>query len=400
MPLTDLACRNAQPGERLIKLSDSGGLQLWIQPHGSKLWRYAYRFRGKQLVLAIGVYPEVSLAQARRARESARQLLAEGIDPMASRREAQKASSPEGDTFEQVAREFLSKRQREGAAEATLVKLKWLLDFANEGMGDRPIASITAPEVLTVLRNVEARGNYSTAGRLRSTIGGVFRYAIATSRATTDPSAMLQGALISPRVTHRAAIIAPLAFGALLRAIDGYDGHPGTTAGLKLLALLVPRPGELRQAHWDEFDLDTAVWTIPATRAKLRREHKTPLSRQAIQILSDWRTFPNRGTLIFPGERDFRRPLSENTFNAALRRLGYTTDEMTSHGFRASFSSIANESRRWHPDAIERQLAHMEKNDVRAAYTRGEHWDERVAMMQWWADELDQLRIRVTQSTI
>jgi len=220
----------------------------------------------------------------------------------------------------------------------------------------------------------------------------VFRYAVATARAESDPTFALKGALARPNVKPRPAITDKKAFGALLRAIDGFRGQPETCAALKLMALLAPRPGELRLAHWREFDLDTAAWTIPAERMKMRREHRAPLPRQAVAILRELHGLTGRGDLVFPSIRTAARPISENTLNAALRRMGYAQDEMTAHGFRATFSTIANESGKWNRDAIERALAHVEGNAVRRAYLRAEYWDERVAMAQWWADTLDTLR--------
>jgi len=240
---------------------------------------------------------------------------------------------------------------------------------------------------------VEIRGRHESARRLRSTIGGVFRYATATARAENDPTIALQGALTRPTVNHRAAVTDPTSLGALLRAVEGFEGQPATHAALKLIALLFPRPGELRGAEWSEFDLEAAVWTIPAARTKMRRIHRVPLPRQAVAVLEKLKLITGNSKLAFPGTRTAFRSISENTLNAALRRLGYSKDEATSHGFRATASTLLNECGKWNPDAIERQLAHVEGNDVRRAYARGEHWDERVEMMQWWADHLDTLRI-------
>ena len=256
----------------------------------------------------------------------------------------------------------------------------------------RASREITASEILETLRRVEVRGRYESARRLRSTIGSVFRYAVATARADTDPTFALRGALTAPQTKSWAALTEPKAFGALLRAIDGFEGQVTTTAALKLLALLFPRPGELRAAHWSEFNLDEGVWTVPEARMKMRRLHRVPLPKQAVAIFKDVQQLTGHGTFVFPSIRSVLRPMSENTLNAALRRLGFTKEEMTSHGFRASASSMLNESGLWHPDAIERQLAHVEENSVRRAYARGEHWDERVRMMTWWADRLDELR--------
>ncbi|MBX3536668.1 MAG: site-specific integrase [Chelatococcus sp.] len=223
-------------------------------------------------------------------------------------------------------------------------------------------------------------------------MGSVFRYAVATARADTDPTFALRGALTAPQTKSWPALTEPKAFGALLRAIDGFEGQVATTAALKLLALLFPRPGELRAAHWSEFNMDEGVWTAPEARMTIRRLHRVPLPKQAVAILKDVQQLTGHGTFVFPSIRSVLRPMSENTLNAALRRLGFTKEGMTSHGFPASASSMLNESGLWHPDAIERQLAHVEENSVQRAYARGEHWDERVWMMAWWADRLDELR--------
>jgi integrase len=392
MPLRDVALRNAKPAPRSRKLSDGGGLHVLIQPSGSKLWRLAYRFAGKQKTLAIGLYPTVSLDEARRHRDEAEKLLARSIDPSVQRK-ADKHAGKEG-TFRAVAEEVIAKLEREGRAQATLNKKRWLLDFAFPAFGDRPArCEITARELLALLREIEGRGLYETAKRLRSTCGMVFRYAIATGRAERDPSLDLRGALTSPLVSHRATVVDPTAIGALLRAIEGFDGQPTTHAALRLAPYVFVRPGELRQAEWAEFDLDAAVWSIPANKMKMRRAHRVPLSRQSLAILTGLRELTGNGRWLFPSIRSFARPISENTLNAALRRLGYGTEEMCVHGFRGMASTRLNEMGRWNPDAIERQLAHQEANAVRRAYTHSaEFWSERVLMMQAWADYLDGLR--------
>jgi integrase len=390
--LNDTRVRTTKPCQRPIKLSDSGGLYLLIAPHGSKLWRLAYRFGGKQKTLAIGAYPTFTLKAARDKREEAKRLLANGVDPSTQRR-LEKQITSTGNTFRAVAEEVLAKLEKEGRADVTLTKKRWLLDFAYPAFGHRPIAEITAPEVLSVLRRVEARGRYETARRLRSTCGTIFRYAIATGRAERDPSADLRGALTSPKVNHRAAIVDPVGIGALLRAIDGYDGLPMTKAALRLAPLVFVRPGELRHAEWLEFDLAAAEWRIPSAKMKMRRPHRVPLSRQALDVLRDLKPMSGGGRFLFPSVRSTVRPMSENTLNAALRRLGYGTDEMTTHGFRTMASTRLNEMSGWNPDAIERQLAHQEQDDVRRAYVHAaEYWPERIKMMQVWADYLDELR--------
>ena len=390
--LNDTRVRNAKGGHRPIKLSDSGGLYLLLTPNGSKLWRLAYRFGGKQKTLALGIYPTITLKQARERRDAAKRLLADKIDPSIQRR-IEKQNATTGNTFRPVASELLEKLEREGLAEVTLAKKRWLLDFAYSSIGDRPIDKITAPELLSVLRRVEAGGSYETARRLRSTCGMVFRYAIATGRAERDVSIDLRGALTTPKVTHRAAIVDPAGIGALLRAIDGYDGLLVTTHALRLAPLVFVRPGELRQAEWAELDLEESEWRISASKMKMRRPHRVPLSRQAVAIIRDLQAITGGGRWLFPSVRTTARPMSENTLNAALRRLGYSSDQMTAHGFRAMASTRLNEMGRWNPDAIERQLGHQEADDVRRAYMHAaEFWTERVKMMQAWADYLDELR--------
>jgi integrase len=376
-----------------VKLSDGEGLQLWVKPSGAKLWNLAYRFHGKQRKLAIGPFPRVSLKDARTRRDEAKRLLNGGLDPSQQKRLAKLvATTKQANTFTSVADEFLSQKRREGKASATIAKLEWLLGQAKLALGARPISAIEAPEVLHLLRGVEARDKFETAHRLRATIGSVFRFAVSSGRASGDPTFALRGALITPTVRPRAAIIDPAELGELLRAIDGHNGMPEVLGGLQLLALTFVRPGELRGATWTEIDFDTAIWTIPGARMKMRRPHRVPLARQTVAILNGLRRITGATELVLPGMRGRGRPLSENTFNAALRRLGYTKDEMTSHGFRAAASSILNESNLWNPDAIEAQLAHVEGNAIRRAYARAEFWDQRVGMMQWWGDRLDEMK--------
>jgi integrase len=391
MPLKDVAVRNARPSGKPRKLSDGGGLHILIQPTGGRLWRLAYRFDGKQKTLALGIYPAVSLEEARGRRDEAKKLLARSIDPSVQRKADKHAGKDS--SFRAVAEELIAKLEREGRAQATLNKTTWLLKFAYRGFGARRIAEITARDLLALLREVEGRGRYETARRLRSTCGMVFRYGIATGRAERDPSMDLRGALTAPQVNHRATIIDPKSIGGLLRAIDGFDGQPTTRAALRLAAYTFVRPGELRHAEWDEFDLDSEVWSIPAEKMKMRRPHRVPLARQPLAVLRELQAITGNGRWLFPSVRTFIRPISENTLNAALRRLGYGSEEMCAHGFRGMASTRLNEIGRWNPDAIERQLAHQEANAVRRAYTHSaEYWLERVQMMQAWADYLDQLR--------
>lgn len=397
--LSDRAIRNTKPRKKPFKLSAGESLYLLIRPDGSKYWRMDYRFGGRRGTLAFGVYPTIGLAAARESRNGAKKQIAAGIDPGHKRRlDKLTAKLSGGNTFQAVAEEWLAKQGREHRAAATLQKKRWLLDTAFSQIGGRPIAEISAPELLAVLRNVEQRGCFETAVRLRSTCSQVFRYAIATNRAERDPTTDLRGALTSPKVQHRAAVTEPKAIGALLRAIDGFEGQPTTLAALKLAPLVFVRPGELRKAEWSEFNVEIAEWRIPEAKMKMRRSHRVPLARQTIAILKDLREFTGRGRYLFPSVRTSQRPMSENTLNAALRRLGYSKEEATTHGFRSTAAVRLNEMGRWNADAIERQLAHQEANSVRRAYTHAaEYWSERCDMMQVWADYLDGLRIATTR---
>jgi integrase len=397
MRLTESGIKSAKPGEKLRKLSDGGGLQLWIMPNGSKLWRHAYRFGGKQKLLSLGSYPETGLRAAREARLALARQLREGVDPSEARKDAKAAKvEAAANSFGGVADEWFAKKLREGKSEATLTKLRWLVDFARPDLGRRPVSTIRPKDVLPILQAIERRGRRETARRLRATLGEIFRFAVATGRAEDDPTAALRGAIAAPVVTPRAAIVKPAEFGALLRAVDDYQGQPETRLALQLLALTFVRPGELRGAEWQEIDADAAVWNIPPARMKMRRPHRVPLARQSLAILADLRMLTGRGQLLFPSIRSAQRAMSENTLNAALRRLGFAKDAMSAHGFRAAASTLLNESGKWNPDAIEAQLAHVDGNDVRRAYQRAEFWDERVKMMQAWADRLDALRTGAT----
>ena len=353
-----------------------------------------YRFGGKQKTLAFGNYPDLSLAKAREMRASAREALAEGKDPAEVRRQQEReVRARSEDTFRVISDEWLEKLEREGRSPSTLKKLRWLVDFALPRLGNRPITELTAPELLEVLRAIEVRGRYETANRLRSTFGTILRYAIATGRAQRDVSADLRGALITPKTNHFAAILEPKALGALLRAVDGHDGQPTVRIALRMAPHVFVRPGELRSAEWAEFDFEAKVWTIPETKTKMRRPHKVPLSNEVITMLEELRPISGHSRYLFPSVRSASRPITDNTLNAALRRLGYDKTEVTAHGFRATAATLLNEMGKWHPDAIERQLAHVESNDVRRAYARGEHWDERVKMMKFWSKFLISLQM-------
>ena len=393
MALTDVKCRGAKPGKTRIKLSDGGGLQFWVQPNGSRLWQLVYQYQGKQAQMALGPYPQVSLIQARASPGGG-----QGEDTGRDRPHCRKApggccsqASP-GDTFKEIALEFIEKCRRDQLAGPTMIKKEWLLDFAYPELGTKKVSEIRPVEVLKVVQEIEFKGNLETARRLRAIIGQVCRFAVATGRAEIDPTPVLRGAISPPKVTHRAAILDPKKFGGLLRGIDAFDGQPTTIAALKLMALLFPRPGELRHAGWTEFDFKKSVWTIPAEKTKMRREHQIFLARQAVAILDDLRNITGHRKLLFPSFHGSAKPISENTLNVALRRMGYGKNEMTSHGFRATASTLLNESGKWSADAIERQLSHVESSKSRGPYSRGSYWDERVKMMPWWANYLDGLR--------
>lgn len=393
MPLTDIKIRSLKPRDKAYKVSDFEGLYVLVKANGSKLWQFKYRLFGKERLLSIGVYPDVSLAQARKAKEEARAMVDAGEDPSEAKQEDKRVRlEAKGQTFAKVGEAFLEKQRKEGKSKATLDKTEYHLKIANRDFGRRPITEITAPMILKTLRKVEAKGTYETAHRLRARIGSVFRYAVASGIAETDPTYALRDALIRPTRVHRAAITEPKALGQLMREIDVFDGQATTRIGLKLLAMLAQRPGEVRHAKWEEFDFTAAIWSIPAAKMKMRRDHLVPLPALAFELLDDLRRITGNGEYLFPSLRSWHRPMSENTLNAALRRMGYSGEEMTAHGFRASFSTLANESGLWNPDAIERALAHVEKNEVRRAYVRGEHWDERVRLADWWAGYLEEVK--------
>jgi integrase len=393
MALTDTAIRNAKPKDKPYKVADSQGLYLLVNPRGSKLWRVKYRINGAERKLALGAYPEITLAEARTARDVARKQLAHAIDPNVAKRQARiEASIRAGNSFASVAEELIDKKGKEGLAQATLEKQRWLLKLLGADFGKRPVADITPQELLHELRKHERRGRLETAKQLRSFASRVFRYSAATARAERDPAQLLMGALTAPTVKHFSAITDPAEFGGLLRAIDDYQGDPSVMYALKLTPHVFQRPGELRQMEWAEIDFDKAVWTIPVTKMKMRQPHSVPLSRQAISILKAMRSLSGSGRYVFPSIRTRARPISDNTINAALRRMGYSKDQMTAHGFRTSASSLLNESGKWNPDAIERALAHMVAGAVRRIYNQSAYWTERVEMAQWWSDFLDQLR--------
>ena len=366
---------------------------LLVNPNGSKWWRLKYRIDGKQKLLSLGVYPDVGLKDARARRDEARKQIADGIDP-SHVRQAQKSAKSEraANSFEAIAREWYAKFSPKWAKSHASKILRRLAMDVFPWIGARPIAEINAPEVLSVLRRIEKRGAIETAHRARESCGQIFRYAIATGRAERDVAADLRGALQPVITKHHASITEPKAIGALLRDLAEYKGSPITKAALKLAPLVFLRPGELRHAEWTEINLDTAEWRIAADKMKAKVQHIVPLSKQAVEVLNEVRPITGEGRYAFPSARTPDRPMSENTVNAALRRLGYASDEMTGHGFRSMASTLLNENG-WNRDAIERQLAHGERDAVRAAYNYAEFLPERREMMQWWADYLDKLAL-------
>ena len=393
MPLTDTAVRNAKASEKPIKLFDEKGLFLLIATSGGKWWRLKYRYGGKEKLLSLGTYPEVSLKAAREKRDDARKLLATDVDPGENRKAQKEAKADRAaNSFEVVAREWCAKfstRWTESYREKT-IRLMERAVFP--WIGGRPVAEILAPDLLRVLRRIEEHAPDS-AHRARQLAGQVFRYAIATGRSDRDPSADLRGALIPVKKIHYAAMIKPEDVAGLLRAIDGYSGSFVTQCALKLAPLVFVRPGELRMAEWAEIDLDRAEWNIPAERMKMRDPHLVPLSQQSLAILSDLHQLTGNGHFVFPGERTRERPMSENTVNAALRRMGFAKDEMSGHGFRAMARTILDEVLHVRPDYIEHQLAHAVRDPNGRAYNRTAHLEERRKMMQQWADYLDKLKV-------
>lgn len=392
MALTDSVIRSAKPRERDYKLADWGGLYLLVTPAGGKHWKLKFRISGKEKKLSLGSYPAVKLIDARKARDQARAQLEAGADPAHERKMENIASKiGAGKTFQSVAEDFIAvKLEGNGKAEATVNKARWFLSQLTSSIGSRPIAEIEPAELLAPLKKLERRGRRETAVRTRNFASRVFRHGVANTLCKSDPAALLAGALSTPIVKHHAAILDPLKLGEFLRAINGHTG-----ATVRLAMQLSPhvflRPGELRKGRWSEVDWENAVWTIPAERTKLRRNHSVPLSRQSLEILNELRQVSGSYELMFPGLRSHLVPMSENALNQAFRRMGWGAGEVTAHGLRATASTLLNECGKWHPDAIERALAHGHSNAVRGAYARGQHWGERVEMAQWWSDYLDQL---------
>ena len=394
MLLSSFSIEKAKPRAKPFKLADGNGLHILINPNGSKLWRFRYRHNGTQKMIGFGSFPEVSLAQAREKRDEARKVVAAGEDPSQKRKDERRAVAvAASNTFGIVALEYIEKCEAEGMAEQTGYKKRWLLQDLAKPLTDKVITEITPADILALLKSVEKTGRRESARRLRAIIGAVYRYAIATLRAENDPTYALRGALMAPKVTHRAAITDEVQLGRLYTSICEYDGWPTLTAALKLNLLTMCRPGEVRHMKRSEINFPKALWQIPAERMKMKIAHDVPLSRQALEVIRGvWDLFPN-SELVLPSIRSWKRPLSENALNSALRRMGYTKEEVTSHGFRSSASTILNE-RGHNPDVIEMALAHQDQDAVRAAYNRSKYLNERVKLMQAWADLLDTFRLQ------
>jgi integrase len=403
MALTDTAIKNAKPRETPYKIADGAGLTLIVNPNGSKWWRLRYRIHGREKMLSLGVYPDVSLKQARERRDDARRLVTDQVDP-STERKAAKAGREH--TFGALAREWLElqAKPRRGSTEAALApvthaKAVWTFErLLLPKLDTRPIREITSVEMLGVLKAIEARGHHETAHRARQRASQIFRYGVATGRAERDVTTDLRGALAPVVTTSHASIKDPVKIGQLLRAIDGYVGEPAVRYALRIAPLVFVRPTELRRAEWDEFNIKAAEWKIPAEKMKMREPHVVPLAKQTVALLDDLRAHTGHSKYLFPSLRSNLRPISENTVNASLRRMGYASSEMTGHGFRSMASTLLNEQG-FHPDWIEAQLAHSDDNSVRAAYNYAKYLKQRRKMMEKWANYLDQLRGTANQTS-
>lgn len=394
MPLTNTAISKAKPTDKVQRLFDGGGMYLEIAPTGGKLWRLKYRHGGKEKRLALGTYPDVSLARAREKRDDARRLLADDIDPGEHRKITKSMQAGlAANTFEVIAREWHAKVATKQAQSTYTKRLRFLELDVFPFVGYRPIAELTAPDLLAIIHRIEGRGAMDIARRVHNICGRIFRYAVGKGLATRDPSRDIELKDILPPedVKHHASITEPKAVAELLRAIDGFTGSFTTRCALRFAPLVFVRPGELRHAEWSEFDFEKSEWRIPASKMKMKEQHIVPLAHQAVSILREIQALTGSGRYVFPGERTSKRPMSENTINAALRRMGYTKDEMTGHGFRSMASTLLHELGFLHA-VIERQLAHGERNKVSASYNFAEYLPERKKLMRQWADYLDKLK--------
>ncbi|MBQ2761841.1 MAG: tyrosine-type recombinase/integrase [Mailhella sp.] len=395
MPLFDTTLSNTRAGEKPQKLSDGGGLYLLVKTSGKKFWHMAYRFDGKQKLLSFGQYPEVSLSDAREARQKARELLAKDIDPGQVKKEAKLAKKAEEQiacsTFQKVATEWFQKYELK-LSEKHAAKLRRYLETKIFPLiGHKPVTDLTPQDFLTVVSEAERLGHNETAHKIMHLCSQVMRYARITGLVQYDTAGGLTAALTSIQRTHYAAITEPKEIGILLRDIDAYEGYTPVYYFLKILPYVFTRPSELRLARWEEFDFDKAMWKIPSTRMKMRREHTVPLSRQVVQLLNELKAYTGGDDLLFPSPRASSAPITDAAPMAALRRMGYSKEKMTLHGFRAMASTRLNEMN-FRPDTIEAQLAHKCADEVRLAYNRADYMAERKDLIQKWADYLDELR--------
>ncbi len=392
MALSDLKIRKAQPKPKPFKLTDAGGLFILVKPNGSKLWQQKYRHLGRERLLSHGQYPDVSLAEARKLRDAAKKTLNNGGDPAVQKRlERIEAETQARNTFLLVAEEYLQMAYDRELADATMRKKIWHIHTLAVELHHRPIREITAAEVLHILKRIEQSGRRETAKKLRGTISGIFRHAVVTLRADNDPTQVIKGSLLPVKVTNRAAITDEKQFGQFLRDLNDYSGAGVIKDAILFQILTMTRPGEVRGAKQQEFDLDGQKWTIPAERTKMRRDHIVPLSDQALAIVERNWIDVEGVELIFPSLNSNRKRLSENAFNSALRRMGYSKDEVTAHGFRSTASTILN-NRRYDPDVIEAALAHQDKNAVRRTYNRATYWDQRLELMRAWSELCDEIK--------
>jgi len=392
MALSDVKIRKAEIRDKPYKLSDGGGLFVLVKPNGSKIWQQKYRHFGKERLLSHGLYPDVTLAQARKKRDEARAQMANGDDPAVQKRLNQiEAETQSRRTFRLVAEEYLQMARDRELAETTLRKKVWHVETLAGPLHNRPINEITSAEILHLLKKVEASGRRETAKKLRGTLSGIFRLAVVTLRADNDPTHAIKGALLPVKVTNRAAITDEAMFGHFLRDLDAYTGAGVIKDALLLQILTMTRPGEVRGAKQSEFNIEQKTWSIPADRTKMRRDHIIPLSNQALDLAKRNWTNIEGVELIFPSLSSNRKWLSENAFNSAIRRMGYTKEEVTAHGFRATASTILN-SRDHDPDVIEAALAHQDKNAIRRTYNRATYWEQRIVLMQNWANLVDEFR--------
>lgn len=409
MKLTDIAVKTAKPADRPYKVFDGRGLYMLVNPDGSRWWRFKYRFGGKERLLAFGTYPAVKLKEARRRCDHAHAQLRDGIDPSAARRAEKTARiDRESGSFELVAREWHAKQSERWEDRGGQRILRRLEIYVFPRIGARPIRDLNSADLLDVLRRIEDKGHPETAHRVKQYLGAIFRYAIATQRTESDPSSALKGALAAPPASNFASITDPNRVGELLRAIRGYGGSDIVRCALAIMPLVFVRPGELRLATWDEFTIPTdkrsavtvdSIWRIPAHRMKMREVHIVPLSWQSVSILQDLHAIAGPSGFLFPSVRSKTRPMSDNTVNAALRGLGYSSDQMTGHGFRHMASTLLHE-RGYRSEWIERQLAHGDRDTIRARYNYADYLSERRAMMQEWADYLDKLAQPKTSSEL